>query len=202
MPRDRSNSPPPPLDGFAPGDVANQVRTAPAGDLAGNGLAIQVTAYSTSGSTCVSPLVSYSTTSYFPAGAPVSRTPSTESDVEPRGVSASSSSFGDAASDASASESSFILTADPPLLRAQGGKNSLLRPQGVYARLEPRRRPSTYQFRNFAGHGQHAFAAIKLKTQDPSTLLGLAMHVVCSAELADGQRGMGSEGKRLIRVYQ
>ena len=26
---------------------------------------------------------------------------------------------------------------------------------------------------------------------------GLAMHVVCSAELADGQRGMGPEGKRL-----
>ncbi len=50
---------------------------------------------------------------------------------------------------------------------------------------------------NFAGHGQHVFAAIKLKTQDPSTLPGLAMHVVCSVELADGKRGMGPEGKRL-----
>ena len=158
MPRDRSNSPPP-----------------------RNGLAIQATAYSPSGSTALSPWVPYSTTSYSPARAPVSRTASTASDEEPRGASASSSSFGDAASDASASESPFILTADPPLLRAQGGKNSLMRPQGVYARLEPRRRPSTYQFGNFAGHGQHVFAAIKLKTQDPSTLPGLAMHVVCSA---------------------
>ncbi len=33
MRRDRSNSPSPPIDGSAPGDVANQVRTAPAGDL-------------------------------------------------------------------------------------------------------------------------------------------------------------------------
>jgi len=106
-------------------------------DLAGNGLAIQATAYSPSGSTSSSPLVSYSTTSYFPARASVSRTPSTASDEEPRGASASSSSFGDAASGASASESSFILTADPPLSRAQGGKNSLMRPQdtGVHARV-------------------------------------------------------------------
>ena len=37
---------------------------------------------------------------------------------------------------------------------------------------ELRRRQSTHQFRNFAGHGQHVFAAIKLKTHDPSTLLG------------------------------
>ena len=57
-------------------------------------------------------------TSYFPAPAPVSRTPSTASDVEPRGSSVSLSSFGDAASGAIASESSFILTADPPLSRA------------------------------------------------------------------------------------
>jgi hypothetical protein len=72
MPRDRSNSPPPPLDGSAPGDVANQVRTAPAEDLpAGNGLAIQVTAYSPLGSTSLSTLVSYSTNSYSPARAPV-----------------------------------------------------------------------------------------------------------------------------------
>ena len=72
MPRDRSNSPPPPLDGSGPGDVANQVRNAPAGDLpAGNGLAIQVTAYSPLGSTSLSPLVSYSTNSYSPARAPV-----------------------------------------------------------------------------------------------------------------------------------
>ena len=119
MPRDRSNSPPPPLDGSAPGDVANQVRTAPAGDLpAGNGLAIQVTAYSPLGSTSLSPLVSYSPNSYSPASP---RTPSTASDEE----------------------------------------------QG-----ELRRRQSTHQFRNFAGHGQHVFAAIKLKTHDPSTLLG------------------------------
>ena len=48
----------------------------------------------------------------------------------------------------SASESSFILTADPPLSRAQGGKNSSMRPQdtGVHAQQEPRRRPSTHQF--------------------------------------------------------
>ena len=72
MQRDRSNSPPPPLDGSAPGDVADQVRTAPAGDLpAGNGLAIQATAYSPLGSTSLSPLVSYSTNSYSPARAPV-----------------------------------------------------------------------------------------------------------------------------------
>ena len=110
--------------------------------------AVQATAYSPSGSTSSSPLVSYSTTSYFPARAPVSRTPSTASDVEPRGASASSSSFGDAASGASASESSFILTADPPLSRAQGGKNSSMRPRdtGVHAQQEPRRRPSTHQF--------------------------------------------------------
>ena len=37
---------------------------------------------------------------------------------------------------------------------------------------ELRRRQSTHQFRNFAGHGQYVFAAIKLKTHDPSTLLG------------------------------
>ena len=106
--------------------------------------AVQATAYSPSGSTSSSPLVSYSTTSYFPARAPVSRTPSTASDVEPRGASASSSSFGDAASGASASESSFILTADPPLSRAQGGKNSSMRPRdtGVHAQQEPRRRPA------------------------------------------------------------
>ena len=140
--------PTPRLDGSAPGDVVNQVRTSPPGDLAGNGLAIQATAYSPSGSTSSSPLVSYSTTSYFPARAPVSRTPSTASDVEPRGSSASLSSFGDAASGASASESSFILTADPPLSRAQGGKNSSMRPRdmGVHAQQEPRRRPSTHQF--------------------------------------------------------
>ena len=110
--------------------------------------AVQATAYSPSGSTSSSPLVSYSTTSYFPARAPVSRTPSTASDVEPRGSSASLSSFGDAASGASASESSFILTADPPLSRAQGGKNSSMRPRdtGVHAQQEPRRRPSTHQF--------------------------------------------------------
>ncbi len=67
---------------------------------------------------------------------------------EPRGAIASSSSFGDAASGASASESSFILTADPPLSRAQGGKNSSMRPRdtGVHAQQEPRRRPSTHQF--------------------------------------------------------
>ena len=35
----------------------------------------------------------------------------------------------DAASGASASESSYILTADPPLSRAQGGKNSSMSPQ-------------------------------------------------------------------------
>ena len=48
----------------------------------------------------------------------------------------------------SASESSFILTADPPLSRAQGGKNSSMGPQdtGVHAQQEPRRRPSTHQF--------------------------------------------------------
>ena len=119
MLRDRSNSPPPPIDGSAPGDVANQVSTAPAGDLpAGNGLEIQVTVYSPLGSTSLSPLVSYSTTSYFPDRVPVSRTPSTASDVESRGSSTSLSSFGDAASGAIASESSFILTADPPLSRA------------------------------------------------------------------------------------
>ena len=167
MPRDRSTSPPQPLDGSGPGDVANQVCTAPAGDLAGNGLAIQATAYSPSGSTSSSPLVSYSTTSYFPARAPVSRTPSTASDVEPRGSSASLSSFGDAASGASASESSFILTADPPLSRAQGGKNSLMLPQGVHTRQR-----SPDDAHRLTGHGQHAFADIKLKTQDPSTLLG------------------------------
>ena len=110
--------------------------------------AVQATAYSPSGSTSSSPSVSYSTTSYFPARAPVSRTPSTASDVEPRGARSSSSSFGDAASGASASESSFILTADPPLSRAQGGKNSSMRPRdmGVHAQQEPRRRPSTHQF--------------------------------------------------------
>ena len=71
MPRDRSNNPPPPLDGSVPGDVANQDRTAPAGDLpAGNGLAIQVTAYWPLGSTSLSPLVSYSTNSYSHASAP------------------------------------------------------------------------------------------------------------------------------------
>ena len=99
-------------------EETNQVRTAPPGDLAGNCLAIQVTAYSPSGSTSSSPLVSYSTTSYFPDRVPVSRTPSTASDVESRGSSTSLSSFGDAASGAIASESSFILTADPPLSRA------------------------------------------------------------------------------------
>ena len=121
MQRDRSNSQPPPLDGFAPGDVANQVRTAPAaGDLAGNGLAIQVTAYSPLGSTSLSPLVSYSTTAYSPA-----RTP-----VRPR----------------------------PRATRSQG---------------EPRRRP-------FAGYGQHVFAAIKIKTHDPSTLLGYISASQCT----------------------
>jgi hypothetical protein len=85
MPRNRSNSPPPPIDGFAPGDVANQVRTAPAVDLAGNGLAIKVTAYSQLGSTSLSPLVSYSTTSYSPARAPVRpRQRATRSQGEPR----------------------------------------------------------------------------------------------------------------------
>jgi hypothetical protein len=34
---------------------------------------------------------------------------------------------------------------------------------------EPR---TVHPFRNFAGHGQHVFADIKLKTHDPSTLLG------------------------------
>jgi hypothetical protein len=71
MPRHRCNSPPPPLDGFVPGDIANQVCTASAVDLAGNGLAIKVTAYSPSGCTSLCPLVSYSTTAYSPACAPV-----------------------------------------------------------------------------------------------------------------------------------
>ena len=35
--------------------------------------------------------------------------------------------------------------------------------------VEPR---TVHPFRNFAGHGQHVFADIKLKTHDPSTLLG------------------------------
>jgi len=41
-----------------------------------------------------------------------------------------------------------ILTADPPLSRTQGGKNSSMRPRdtGVHAQQEPRRRPSTHQF--------------------------------------------------------
>ena len=85
MLRDRFNSPPPPIDGSTPGDVANQVRTAPAGDLpAGNGLAIQVTAYSPLGSTSLSPLVSYSTNSTPPPAPPP--TPSTARDEEPRGA--------------------------------------------------------------------------------------------------------------------
>ena len=83
MPRDRSNSPPPPLDGSATGDVANQVRTAPAVDL-GNGLAIQVTAYSPLGSTSLSPLVSLLYQLILPRPRP--RTPSTASDEEPRGA--------------------------------------------------------------------------------------------------------------------
>ena len=98
------------LDGSAPGNVANQVRTSPPGDLAGNCLAIQATVYSPSGSTSSSPLVSYSTTSYFPVRVPVFRKPSTVSDLELRGAIASLSSFGDAASGTSASESSFIVT--------------------------------------------------------------------------------------------
>ena len=58
---------------------------APAGDLpAGNGLAIQVTAYSQLGSTSLSPLVSYSTNSTPPPAPPP--TPSTASDEEPRGA--------------------------------------------------------------------------------------------------------------------
>jgi hypothetical protein len=100
----------PDLMGLPPGDVANQVRTSPPGDLAGNGLVAwreTATPYSPSGSTSSSSLVSYSTTSYFPDSAPVSRTPSTVSYVDPRGASVSSSSFGDAASSASASESSY-----------------------------------------------------------------------------------------------
>jgi hypothetical protein len=128
MQRDRSNSPPPPLDGSAPGDVADQVRTAPAGDLpAGNGLAIQATAYSPLGSTSLSPLVSYSTNSYSP--------------LRPR-------------------------SPRPRATRSQG---------------ESRRRPSTHD-----AHRLHP---------------GLAMHVVCSAEIADGQRGMGPEGKPVDSAY-
>ena len=46
------------------------------------------------------------------------------------------------------------------------------RPRATRSQGQPRRPPSTHQFRNFAGHGQHVFAAIKLKTHDPSTLFG------------------------------
>jgi hypothetical protein len=77
LPRDRYHSPPPPLDGSAPGDV----RTAEYGDMEGKGLEMEATAYSPSGSTSSSPLVSYFTTS----SSPVSRSPSTASDEKPRG---------------------------------------------------------------------------------------------------------------------
>ena len=162
MPRDRSNSPPPPLDGSAPGDVAKQVRTAPAGDLpAGNGLAIQVTAYSPLGSTSLSPLVSYSTNSYSPARAPVRPRPrATRSQGEPR----RRPSTHDAHRCAAGLRNSSSGVSGPA---ARGGA-----PCGLVMQQGPGEPRTVHPFRNFAGHGQHVFAAIKLKTHDPSTLLG------------------------------
>ena len=77
------------------------------------------------------------------------------------------------------------------------------RPRATRSQGEPRRRPSTHQFRRswptrVCRHQAQDSGSIDTPRLHP----GLAMHVVCSAELADGQRGMGSEGKRLIRVYQ
>ena len=126
MPRDRSNSPPPPLDGSAPGDVANQVRTrslpgpaggkrswsapTPARDLpAGNGDCVFAIG--------IHFLVALGLLLY-----------------------------------------QLILHAPPYALdrERRGAKGSP---------------DDAHRLTNFAGHGQHVFAAIKLKTHDPSTLL-------------------------------
>jgi hypothetical protein len=77
LPRERYHSPPPPLDGSAPGDV----RTAENGEMQGKGLEMEATAYSPSGSTSSSPFVPDSSTSF----SPFSRSPSTASDEKPRG---------------------------------------------------------------------------------------------------------------------
>ena len=77
---------------------------------------------------------------------------------------------------------------------------------------EPRRRQSTRQFRNFAGHGQHVFAAIKLKTHDPSTLPASvasrprnARGMLCRASgraERDGARGEASTHSGLRPAYR
>ena len=77
---------------------------------------------------------------------------------------------------------------------------------------ELRRRQSTHQFRNFAGHGQHVFAAIKLKTHDPSTLpasvasrprnaRGMLRRASGRAE-RDGARGEASTHSGLRPAYR
>ena len=161
------------LMGLPPATLPIRSAPAPARDLpAGNGLGPHplppgtcrretVTAYSPLGSTSLSPLVSYSTNSYSPARAPVRPRPrATRSQGEPR----RRPSTHDAHRCAAGLRNSSSGVSGPA---ARGGA-----PCGLVMQQGPGEPRTVHPFRNFAGHGQHVFAAIKLKTHDPSTLLG------------------------------